>query len=168
MAKITEPTRPRSSTILIADPNEHFGKSLVPLLKSAGITEIHFACTGQEAVGTAAKLKPDLIMLDRSIQAMDSFAALSNLKYLLPDTKVIMLVSFVDTSSLTRARELGIDGFYSKNTDPAELVRSVCTLLKDTSSKIDVRMPSYTSMRPFIDLNSTTKKLEPKRNQRKT
>jgi DNA-binding NarL/FixJ family response regulator len=164
MANINRPTNQKSSIILIADPNEQFCRLLAEQLEVEGFENIHFALTGRDAVGTAAKLKPDLVLLDRSIQEMDSFATLSNLKYLVPDTQVILLVSFVDTSSLTRARELGMDGFYSKSIEPEELARSICKLLSDSNVETESIGEPYTVTRPFIDLKSQTKRLDPREN----
>ena len=134
MAEITEPTHHASHTILIADSNEKYSKSLASNLRKAAVRGINFSYTGRQTVRAAATLKPDLILLDHSIQDMDSFATLSNIKYLSPNTLVILLVSFVDTSSLARARELGVDGFYSKSIDQERLIKAVRAILSQDNS----------------------------------
>ena len=149
MAECIEPTHQRSSKILIADTHELFGKSLALLLQEAGVGTVHFSYTGRQTVEATLTLKPDLVLLDRSLQDMDSFAVLATLKYLMPDTLVIMLISFVDTSSMARARELGIDGFYSKGIDPNQLVSAIRSLLSENNSPIPTQYPSTPTAAPL-------------------
>jgi len=149
MAERIEPTHQRSSKILIADIHERFSKSLALFLQEAGMGSVHFSYTGRQTVEATQTLKPDLVLLDRSLQNMDSFATLATIKYLMPDTLVIMLLSFMDTSSMARARELGVDGFYSKGIDPNQLVSAIRSLLSGKNSPIPTQYPSTPTAAPL-------------------
>jgi len=115
--------------ILIADDHDLFQQILTLSLEEAGMEVIGTASTGRQAVDLTLEHKPDCLLLDVAMPEMDGLAALSIIKYLSPDTPVIMVTAMADPLYMARAGELGAEGFFSKGVSAEELVDTIRSLL---------------------------------------
>lgn len=80
---------------------------------------------GTEALDLAAELRPDVILMDLVMPRLDGVGAMRELRTTRPDSRVIVLTSFVDDDRLLPAIQAGAAGYLLKNVEPAELVRAI-------------------------------------------
>lgn len=118
----------KSPRILIADDHELFRQILTLTLEEAGMEVIGTAGTGRQAVDATLKHHPDCLLLDIAMPEMDGLAALAIIKYLSPETPVIMVTGLADPLYMARAGELGAEAFFSKNVTAEELVGTIRAL----------------------------------------
>ena len=78
--------------ILVVDDHAVVRMGLISLLETeSDITVVGEASNGEEAVGKARKLRPDLVLLDIVMPSKDGIAATSDIKSELPEVKILIL-----------------------------------------------------------------------------
>jgi DNA-binding NarL/FixJ family response regulator len=92
-----------------------------------GIDVVGEAADGVEAVQQAAALAPDVILMDLVMPRLDGVRAMRALHERAPQTRVIVLTSFLDDERLLPAIEAGAAGYLLKDVEPSELARAVRT-----------------------------------------
>jgi DNA-binding NarL/FixJ family response regulator len=144
--------------ILIADDHAVVREGLRAFLElQDGLEVVGEAADGEQALEAAARLAPDVILMDLVMPRLDGVGAMQQLRRRAPETRVIVLTSFLDDERLMRAVEAGADGYLLKDAEPAELARAIRTahaggaliapaaaarLLKALSSRSGVRQES--------------------------
>lgn len=84
------------------------------------------AGTGADAVAAAARLAPDVVLMDIRMPGGDGLEATQAILSAHPEgLKVIILTTFELDEYITGAIRAGASGFLVKDTDPADLVRAV-------------------------------------------
>jgi two-component system, NarL family, response regulator LiaR len=83
------------------------------------------AADGEEAIDAAARLRPDVILMDLVMPRLDGVTAMRSLRERAPGARVIVLTSFLDDDKLLPALRAGAAGYLLKNTEPREVVRAV-------------------------------------------
>jgi NarL family two-component system response regulator LiaR len=83
------------------------------------------AINGLDAVDLAARLKPDIILLDLVMPEMDGIQATSRIVECSPGSRVIILTSFGEEERVLPAIRAGAQGYLLKDIPPAELVQAV-------------------------------------------
>jgi PAS domain S-box-containing protein len=126
-----EMDNPQKSTILVVDDEQPILEALRELLAMQGYN-LAFASDGFEALEAAAKLLPDLILLDVMMPDLDGFEVCRRLRAdpRLAQVPVVMLTALNDGDSRLRGIEAGADEFLSKPFDPAELLARVRTITR--------------------------------------
>jgi two-component system NarL family response regulator len=115
-------------SVIIADDHELFRKALVLTLEDAGMNIIETVSSGQHAIEVTINHKPDILILDVVMPELDGLAALSTIKYLVPETRVIVISSIAEPEYLSRAGELGADAFFSKGVSSELLIGTIKSL----------------------------------------
>ena len=117
------------STVLIVDDEPSARDTLEALLFREGYNLV-FATDGPKALDLAAKLVPDLILLDVMMPGMDGFDVCQRLRGdpLLAEVPVIMITALDDRDSRLRGIQAGADDFVSKPFDRIELRARVQTI----------------------------------------
>src|SRR6266700_2482671 len=103
-------------TILVADDNADARRPLVHLLKMEGY-EVLTASTALEAMASAQRGDPDLILLDVAMPPIDGLTFLSRLREM-PNGRhlpVIVVTGLSDPLTHRRAQELGVREFLVKS-----------------------------------------------------
>src|SRR5687768_13254590 len=72
--------------------------------------------SGRDAVELAARLRPDLMLLDVSMPDLDGLEALPEVLGASPDTRVVMYSGFAEEGLWDRCRALGAAAFLEKST----------------------------------------------------
>ncbi|MFD5428489.1 response regulator [Streptomyces sp. NPDC127084] len=80
---------------------------------------------GREAVELTRTHDADVVLLDIQMPVMDGLTALSELRRVASQARVIVLTTFGEPENVMRALEQGGAGFLLKDTAPAELIRAV-------------------------------------------
>jgi NarL family two-component system response regulator LiaR len=83
------------------------------------------AADGEEAVELAERLRPDVVLMDLVMPALDGLGAMRAIRDRVPSARVIVLTSFADDDRLLPALRAGAAGYLLKNAQPHELARAV-------------------------------------------
>jgi NarL family two-component system response regulator LiaR len=83
------------------------------------------ASDGAEAIQMAAKLHPDIILMDLKMPGMDGITATREILNLAPQTKIIALTSFSEQNMVQGALQAGAIGYLQKNVTAAELANAI-------------------------------------------
>ena len=114
--------------VLIVDDHAVVREGLRTFLElQDGIAVIGEAADGVEAVELAVALVPDVILMDLVMPRLDGIAAMREVRDRVPESRVIVLTSFLDDQRLLPALEAGADGYLLKDVEPAELARAIRT-----------------------------------------
>jgi NarL family two-component system response regulator LiaR len=118
--------------VLIVDDHAVVREGLRTFLElQDGIDVVGEAGDGIEALERAARLEPDVILMDLVMPRLDGVAAMRKLRERSPDSRVIVLTSFLDDNRLMPALQAGAAGYLLKDVEPAELARAVRTAGSD-------------------------------------
>ena len=83
---------------------------------------------GAEAVAGAKRLQPDIALMDLVMPRLDGIEAIRRIRDVSPETRVIVLTSFVDEGRMIPAVRAGAAGYLLKDVQPQELVRAIRTV----------------------------------------
>ncbi len=126
----------RGPLILIVDDFEDNRAMYAQFLTFSGF-RVAEAANGKEALETAARLLPDLVVMDLSLPVMDGWEATRRLK---SDERtrgipVLALTGHALGRHSQGAREAGCDGFVTKPCLPEDLVAEIRRLLEGGEPK---------------------------------
>jgi two-component system, NarL family, response regulator LiaR len=83
---------------------------------------------GAEALAAIERDPPDVVLMDLVMPGMDGIEALRELRTLAPETRAIVLSSFIEDDKLFPAVRAGAAGYLLKDVQPQELVAAVRTV----------------------------------------
>ncbi|MFD7441549.1 response regulator [Streptomyces sp. NPDC059909] len=111
--------------ILLCDDHAVVRAGLLALLGSEpGIEVVGEAGSGEEAVAMAAKLKPDVVLMDLQLgPGIDGAEATRRIAS--PEVHVLVLTTYDTDADITRAIEAGATGYLLKAERPEELFAAI-------------------------------------------
>jgi len=113
------------TTLLIADDQALVRVGLRKILESEPqTTVVGEAGDGQDAVATARRLRPDVVLMDIRMPVLDGIEATRRIVRALPSTRVLILTTFGRPGYLRRAMEAGASGFLVKD-GPVDVLAAV-------------------------------------------
>ncbi|KRE58048.1 two-component system response regulator [Paenibacillus sp. Soil750] len=84
------------------------------------------AADGEEGIGAAQLLKPDVVLMDLNMPAgMDGLTATTELRRLMPDLAILILTMHDDDEYLFRAIHVGASGYILKSAPHEELLTAI-------------------------------------------
>jgi two-component system response regulator NreC len=89
------------------------------------------ASNGQQAVGKAAELQPDVILMDIGMPDMNGLEATNIIKQRFPGIHVLLLTVHDDPEYLFRALEVGASGYVLKEAETQELLLAIQAAHRD-------------------------------------
>jgi len=131
-----------ATRILVAEDNDLVALTLEEQLKSLGYDVIGVARTGAEAIDLAARLSPDIIIMDIRMPEVDGTEAASRINAQKP-TPILMLTAYTDRETIRRAENAGALGYLVKPVNEVELTPAINIALarfrelQDLRSKVD-------------------------------
>ena len=112
--------------VLIVDDHQVVRQGLRTFLElNDDILVLGEAADGQDAVEQAARLNPDVVLMDLVMPRLDGIAATSRIKALCPGTKVIALTSFTEDDKVFPAIQAGASSYLLKDVSPDALVDAI-------------------------------------------
>ena len=115
--------------ILLADDHvlvaEGIQKLLEPEYELVGIV-----ADGRSLVTAAAKLQPDIVVVDISLPLLNGLDASQQLKKINPNLKIIVLTMHSEPNFVTQAFRVGVSGYVLKQSVGSELVQAIREVVK--------------------------------------
>ncbi len=112
--------------IAITDDHTLFRKSLGLLINSFdGMQVILEAENGAELLERLKHTQVDILLLDLQMPVMDGFETSKILQTEYPAIKTLVLTQLNERDTISRVLKSGVQGFFTKNTDPIELQNAI-------------------------------------------
>ena len=117
---------PATINVLVVDDEPLFIEMIQAMLAAeAGISVVASASDGRDAVGLAAELQPDVIVMDVSMPVMDGIDATSKICEHDPDAQILILTGGTIAGDIDRSRKAGAAAYLTKDRIATELVAEI-------------------------------------------
>jgi DNA-binding NarL/FixJ family response regulator len=124
-------TAPPKITVMLADDHAIVRQGLSALIKADGrFTIVGEAQTGREAVAMAAKLQPDVILMDIAMPVLNGLEATRQILAANRRAKVLILSAHSDDEYIQRMIAVGAVGFLEKQTSAEILTQAISEVAK--------------------------------------
>jgi DNA-binding NarL/FixJ family response regulator len=117
-----------AESVLIVDDHPLTREALRALLVQHDFSVVGQASDGEEAIGLARRLQPELVLLDLSMPGLSGLEALPRLREAAPQCEVVVLTASGTEENLLGAIRAGAAGYLLKSEPPgriAEFLRGV-------------------------------------------
>lgn len=115
--------------ILLADDHPVVRDGLAAMLATQPDFEVvGEAGTGVEAVSEAARLRPDVVLMDLEMPALDGIEAIRRLRAADPAVQVVVLTAFDTDERIFGALQAGAQGYLLKGAPRAEIFAAIRTV----------------------------------------
>jgi DNA-binding NarL/FixJ family response regulator len=112
--------------VLVVDDQQLMREGISSLLSiQEGIEVVGTATNGQEAIGQAVALVPDVILMDVRMPVMNGITATEQIRRQLPACQVLMLTTFDDEEDIIKALLAGASGYLLKDIPAQDLAQAV-------------------------------------------
>ena len=112
--------------ILVVDDESVVRDGIVTILSLQSTLEVVGEVSdGIQAVETARKTKPDVILLDMAMPNQDGLTTIPLLKEILPDVRILVLTSFADSDLVYKAIKSGALGYMLKDARREQLIQAI-------------------------------------------
>jgi len=120
------PPETKSIRLLVVDDHKVVRLGLHTLLnRHAGIEVVGEAGTVGAAVEEAARLHPEVVLMDVRLPDGDGFEACRRIRRSQPEVRVLFLTSFADEDIVLKSIDAGADGYLLKEIDEENLIRAI-------------------------------------------
>ncbi len=124
----------KTARVMIADDQTLFRTGLARLLdEDSRVEVVGLAIDGAEAVKLAAKLKPDVVLMDLKMPNMDGIEATRQIAAQTPGTKVLILTTFEADNHVIQALKAGARGYVLKDALSDAIVSSILAVVSGES-----------------------------------
>ena len=124
----------RTITLLVVDDHEVVRQGLVALIgRRPGFQVVGEAGTVAEAVESARRFQPDLVIMDVRLPDGSGIEACREIRADLPDTRVVMLTSYPDEDAVLSAIVAGASGYLLKQVRARDLIAALETVARGES-----------------------------------
>ncbi len=116
--------------IILADDHPLVLEALRALLDGQpGLRVVATATDGRQLLELTRRLRPDLVVLDLQLPAVDGLECLRRIKELDPTIQVIVLSAFGDAETVRAVVQAGAEGFVLKTDPPGQVVNAIRQVL---------------------------------------
>jgi two-component system response regulator NreC len=116
----------RKTRILLADDHKLMRSGLKALIEQQpDLSVVGEADDGRQAVALAAKLKPDLLVMDIGMPNLNGIEAARQITQASPETAIVILSMHSDESYVLRALKAGAKGYLLKDSAESDLIRAL-------------------------------------------
>ncbi|WP_099157417.1 response regulator transcription factor [Virgibacillus ndiopensis] len=138
----------------------------VILEQDNGISVIHEAENGQEALDILEKQVIDFVMMDVRMPVMNGIEATRKIKGRWPDVKILILTTFNDDEYAVQALQEGANGFLLKTSESGKLIEAVYSCMKggltiheEVAAKVMPRLLQRSKNSSRMDVEFTEREL---------
>jgi DNA-binding NarL/FixJ family response regulator len=122
------------TTVLLADDHVLFRQALRHLLEMENdITVVAEAGDGATALALIDECRPDVVLLDISMPAMDGIEATLRLRQQYPDIGIVILTMFAEDAHIIRAIRAGANGYLLKNSESSKVIEAIRAVARGQS-----------------------------------
>jgi DNA-binding NarL/FixJ family response regulator len=111
--------------VLIVDDHEIVRLGMRNLLDGTRFEVIGEACSGGEAMGLVASMRPGLVLMDIRMAGGDGLSTLGRLKLDFPELPVVLVSAYDNPTYFARAVALGAAGYVLKSVSREQLLASL-------------------------------------------
>ncbi|CAA7627100.1 response regulator transcription factor [Magnetospirillum sp. UT-4] len=111
--------------ILIAEDQQLVRQGLAALLKAEDVEIVGEAEDGEAAVAAARALRPDIVLMDLSMPALDGVEATRRIKRAVPQVRVLILTVANCERRVAEALRAGADGYALKKLGHEQLMAAI-------------------------------------------
>src|SRR5919202_5524247 len=111
-----------ADSVLIVDDHPLTREALGALLAQHGFSVVGQASDGEEAIGAARRLQPNLVLLDLSMPGVSGLEALPRIRSAAPSCEVVVLTASGTEENLLAAIRGGAAGYLLKSEPPERIV----------------------------------------------
>ena len=130
----TNDVTPDVVRVLVADDHAIVRSGLAQLVGSADDLDlVGEARDGDEAIVEAARLRPDVVLMDLSMPGTDGIEATRRIVRDNPEVQVLILTSFSDRGRILGAIEAGAIGYLLKHAEPETILAGIRELARGGS-----------------------------------
>lgn len=120
---------PETIRILLADDHPVVRDGLAAMLTTQPDFEVvGEAGNGAEAVAEAARLRPDVVLMDLEMPVLDGIEAIRRLRAADPTVQVVVLTAFDTDERIVGALQAGAQGYLLKGAPRAEIFAAIRTV----------------------------------------
>jgi DNA-binding NarL/FixJ family response regulator len=117
--------------ILLVDDHAIVREGLRALLEDVqGMRIVGEASNGDEAVEMAARLEPNLVLMDLKMPGLPAPDAIRTIRARNPNVHVLMLTSYAEDQQVQRVISAGALGYVLKDVAKAELLKAMSTVVR--------------------------------------
>jgi DNA-binding NarL/FixJ family response regulator len=125
------PAAPGTLRVLLVDDHAIVREGLRALLEEdTSVCIVAEASNGNEATEMAARLTPDLVLMDLKMPGLPAPDAIRVIRARSPSTHVLVLTSYVDDEQVQAVLSAGALGYVLKDIAKAELLRAMTTVAR--------------------------------------
>jgi DNA-binding NarL/FixJ family response regulator len=116
----------RRISMVVADDQRLFRESIAGLLAAElFISVVGVASNGLEAIELVRQSRPDFILMDVKMAQMDGIEATRRIKAEFPETKIILLTTFVTDGYVLEGLAAGANGYILKDISAVGLISAI-------------------------------------------
>lgn len=119
--------------VLLIDDHALVRKGIGELLQSRGVQVVASVSSGQEGVGRAVELRPDIIMVDVKMPEMNGIETVKRLRAAGVAAPVVMLTMSREDADIGAALRAGAQGYLLKDMEPEGLLPALEAVLRGES-----------------------------------
>src|SRR5262245_13532109 len=121
-----------SVTVLLADDHQIVRQGLKVLLEREGFDVVGEASDGREAVRLAARLRPDVAVVDFVMPLLNGLDAGVQIQRESPSTRAILLTMYTEDQYVLEAFRGGLRGYVIKTQAAGDLVQAIREVLRNS------------------------------------
>jgi DNA-binding NarL/FixJ family response regulator len=111
--------------VMVVDDHDTFRAGLSKLLAEQGFEVVGRAADGEQALGVAARLVPDVIVMDLSLPGMSGIETTRQLASTVPQSRVLVLTISVSDAHVKDAILAGASGYLLKDASIVEIASGI-------------------------------------------
>lgn len=112
--------------LLCVDDHQLIRTGIIRVIElHTGVTVVAEGSTGEEAVEQFIQHRPDVTLMDLQMPKMSGLQAITRIREIAPDARIIVLTMYERDEDVFRALEAGAMGYLLKDTVPENLIRVI-------------------------------------------